>query len=143
MPNRKSLLSALVCLGWGAALAATPPPPAAAGVDAGEVPAIVLERAHALLVARDPAAAAAQLVAFEAVTWPDGGLGCASPREVHTQLLVPGYRLRYALGERRFEVHASSAGEVRLCGQTPARLRLAPRPIDTPPPAPAEGLPKS
>jgi hypothetical protein len=106
-----------------AADAGVAPPPMAA------VPAPVRAAARAALdqrLARDGVSDAPVLAAAEAVTWPDGGLGCARPGAVVTQALVPGYRLVYTAAGRRYEVHASAAGAVTLCGR--------PRPRAVPPP---------
>lgn len=135
-------LAALIALA-GTVHAATPPAgsPRArhvtevepgAEVDAGEVPPAVLARARELAAARAAAdhVAAPVLEKIEAVTWPDGSLGCGRPGEVNTQRIVEGYRLSFTAGERRYVFHASAAGLVIPCDRVLRRLR--------PPAPPAE-----
>jgi len=139
-------LVALLSLNSGAALAAAPPPPAlarppfrevapGASVDAGEVPPAVLARARELAAARAAAdhVAAPVLERIEAVTWPDGSLGCGRPGDVNTQRIVEGYRLSFTAGDRRYVFHASAAGQVIPCDRT---LRRPHRPA--PPREPLE-----
>ncbi len=59
--------------------------------------------------------AAAQLVAFEPVTWPDGSLGCPQPDRVYTQALVPGYRIVVRAGDAEHHYHASRRGQWVWC----------------------------
>lgn len=87
-----------------------------------QVPAQVLTRVDALLAERIAAAGLHQtptLVLAQKVTWPDGSLGCGRPGASSTQALVPGYRLVYAVGPRRFEYHASDKGTVIPCDRPP------------------------
>jgi hypothetical protein len=125
-------LAALLALTTGTTLAAAPPasqrPPfrevaPGASVDAGEVPPAVLARARELAAARAAAdhVAAPVLEKIEAVTWPDGGLGCGRPGDLNTQRLVEGYRLIFSAGGRSYVFHASAAGQVIPCDRT---LRL-------------------
>lgn len=126
--RRRILIALLLALAGAAARAA----------DEAErvVPAPVREAARAALerrLARDGIAATAPLTAAEAVTWPDGSLGCAVPRAAVTAVQVPGYRLQLSAAGRRYEVHASRAGAVALCSP--------PGPRAAPPPAPRTALP--
>ena len=140
--TRSATLGALLALGAGTALAISPglqPDPgmrekhtmqSGTPADAGEVPPAVLARARELLGA-EHVAAPAVLMLVESVTWPDGGLGCGRPGEIHTQALVRGYRLVYAAGQRRYEFHASLAGLVVACDRN-ARLPAHPAPLPEP-----------
>jgi hypothetical protein len=38
-----------------------------------------------------------RVLSVEAVTWPDGSLGCRQPGRLYPQVLVPGHRVRIAL----------------------------------------------
>ncbi|RPI14291.1 MAG: hypothetical protein EHM60_07110 [Lysobacterales bacterium] len=51
----------------------------------------------------------------EAVTWPDGALGCGKPGVVYTQALVPGYRVVIRAGEERLSYHANRKGYWTYC----------------------------
>lgn len=59
-------------------------------------------------------------VQAEAVTWPDGSLGCAQPGQFYTQALVPGWRLRVSDGRRELLYHASRRGAWVQCPTTRA-----------------------
>ncbi len=65
----------------------------------------------------------------EAVTWPDGSLGCPQPGRQYTQVLVEGYRIRIVAGTATLEYHASVRGQPFLCpeGQIEAPSLLDPR----------------
>jgi hypothetical protein len=119
MNTRHLLRCGLVPLGWllascavvtAAPAGAAYPPPLQAVVD----------RARAL-ASEEAGAASAQLrvVAAEAVTWPDGSMGCPQPGLMYTQALVPGYRVVLALGQRQWLFHANARGSLVRC--TPER----------------------
>ncbi len=55
-------------------------------------------------------AAAIEVTVAEAVTWPDGSIGCPQPGMMYTQALVPGYRIVLRAGEHTLNYHASSRG---------------------------------
>ncbi len=76
----------------------------------------VVDRARAQ-AAEEAGAVAAQLtvVAAQAVTWPDGSLGCPQPGVMYTQALVPGYRVVLALGQRQWVFHANARGSLVRC----------------------------
>jgi len=83
---------------------------------AGEVPASVVEKLRADLAKQQSVAAAdVKLVSAQAVVWPNGGLGCAKPGEMVTQAIVPGYRVEFEVGGRRYAYHAAERGYFRLC----------------------------
>jgi len=62
-----------------------------------------------------------QVTLAEAVTWPDGSLGCPQPGMEYTQVLVDGYRIRILAGAVTLEYHASVRGQPFLCPA--ARIR--------------------
>lgn len=83
----------------------------------GEVPAVLVDAARADLAAQigADAATAAEIVVAEAVTWPDGSLGCPVPGEMYVQVLTPGYRLVFEADGVRHDYRLSEAGAVRPC----------------------------
>lgn len=54
-------------------------------------------------------------VRSEAVTWPDGSLGCAQPGRVYTQALIAGWRLLVRGAGRKAVYHASRRGHWVRC----------------------------
>ena len=55
------------------------------------------------------------VVSSEAVTWPDGGLGCPEPGVTYTMALVPGYRVFIRAGDELLDYHASRRGYLLYC----------------------------
>ena len=51
----------------------------------------------------------------EAVTWPDGALGCPEPGRQYSQVLVSGFRIRIEAGAQTLEYHGSLRGQPFLC----------------------------
>jgi hypothetical protein len=47
-----------------------------------------------------------ELMAFDAVTWPDGSLGCPQPGMAYTQVLVDGARIVLAYNGQTYEYHS-------------------------------------
>lgn len=72
------------------------------------------------------AAASIKIVAAEAVTWPDGSLGCPQPGMAYTQALVPGYRIRLNADGRNLDYHAGERGVPAYC---PGERGLEPVPV--------------
>ncbi len=66
-----------------------------------------------------------KVISEEAVTWPDGSLGCPQPGMMYTQALVPGYRIVLQAGEQMLNYHAMSRGKPVFC---PASRVTAPVP---------------
>ena len=56
-----------------------------------------------------------KVISEDAVTWPDGSLGCPQPGMVYTQALVPGYRIVLQAGEQTLNYHAMSRGKPVFC----------------------------
>ena len=56
-----------------------------------------------------------KVTSAEAVTWPDGSLGCPQPGMMYTQALVPGYRIVLQAGEQTLNYHAMSRGRPVFC----------------------------
>lgn len=79
-------------------------------------PTTVVDRAILDLVTRTKASTEdIAVVLDEAVTWPDGSLGCPQPGMSYTQALVDGSRVHLLTGGRLFIYHAGSDGEPFLC----------------------------
>lgn len=57
----------------------------------------------------------------EAVTWPDGSLGCPEPGMAYTQALVPGFRVKIRAGGTLLDYHAGRGGAPTLCPAERAR----------------------
>ena len=121
------LLFATLLVACAASDGASPSEPAVSGVPAsadvlpgsspeGDVPTAMLER-----VIADAATGAGvdpsevEVVAADAVTWPDGALGCPQPDQMYTQALVPGYRVILEIDGEELHFHASEAGEFAFC----------------------------
>ena len=51
----------------------------------------------------------------QAVTWPDGSMGCPSAGRSYTQALVPGYLIRIEAGPATLEYHANTRKRLVLC----------------------------
>ena len=60
-------------------------------------------------------AAQLRVTVAEAVTWPDGGLGCPEPGRQYAQVLVSGYRIVIAAGAKTLHYHGSLRGQPFLC----------------------------
>lgn len=56
-----------------------------------------------------------KLVSADAVTWPDGSLGCPQPGMQYPQALVPGFRIRIQAGAQILEYHAGPRGQPFHC----------------------------
>jgi len=84
---------------------------------AGEVPPAIVDEARTMLATEVgvDAASSAEPVVAEAVTWPDGSLGCPAPGQVYTQALVPGYRIVFEVDGTRYDFRATAAGHVVQC----------------------------
>lgn len=81
-----------------------------------EVQAAITAEAERLAVERD----AVEVVAYEAVTWPDGAIGCPEPGKMYPQALVDGHRLILSVAGSEASYHAGSAGTFRYCANPTA-----------------------
>ena len=65
---------------------------------------------------------------IEAVTWPDGALGCPQPGRLYPQSLVPGWRIRIEAPTMALSYHASRRGGWTWCapGQATPALPATP-----------------
>jgi hypothetical protein len=92
----------------------------------GEAPAELVLRIREDLAQRtgvDPPVPV--LVRAEAVTWPDGSLGCPAPGMEYTQALVPGYWIVFSHDGQEYDYRASARGNFQLCAT--GGLRPPPR----------------
>lgn len=55
------------------------------------------------------------VVSAEAVTWPDGSIGCPRPGMQYPQALVPGFRIRIQAGQELLDYHAGRSGPPLYC----------------------------
>jgi hypothetical protein len=119
------ILTSLIvgCAGTGSSSSDGPDasaPPASDGsgptVPSGDVPAAMLEQVIADAASGagvDPSGV--EVISAEAVTWPDGSLGCPQPGQVYTQALVPGYRVILDVDGEDMSFHASEDGNFTFC----------------------------
>jgi hypothetical protein len=123
---------AAAALGAGASAAATPPnsPARAATPDAAHAASTPSDRSSAmspeLQATVDAALADAakrtgierarlKVVSAQAVTWPDGSLGCPSPGRSYTQALTPGFRIVIQAGKSTLDYHTNTRLHLVLC----------------------------
>jgi hypothetical protein len=66
-----------------------------------------------------------KVLGAEAVTWPDGSIGCPRPGMVYTQALVPGYRVRIEARGQVLDYHAGMSRQPVFC---PAEFARDPAP---------------
>jgi len=127
-PLTGAWLACALASGCALGQAAGGPPPvpkekAVAGAPAEMIEAALDDAANRSTTAR----ADIKVTSAEAVTWPDGSLGCPQPGMAYTQALVPGYRIVLQAGEQVLNYHASSRGKPLFC---PAARAKAPLPND-------------
>ncbi len=60
-------------------------------------------------------AGAFSVVSTEAVTWPNGGLGCPEEGMAYAEVMVEGSRITLEADGQTFTYHTSGAGEFVLC----------------------------
>jgi hypothetical protein len=99
----------------------------------GEVPQNLIAKMRADLAGKigSSQAESARVVTSEAVTWPDGSMGCAEPGTMYTQALVPGYRVLFQVNEVTYAYHAAQSGSFKHCPNDPRRPNR-PRPVKEP-----------
>ena len=62
----------------------------------------------------------------EAVTWPDGSLGCPEPGMFYTQALIDGYWIVVEAGGQSLDYRVSGGGNFRICDTPQPGSRTAP-----------------
>jgi hypothetical protein len=56
-----------------------------------------------------------ELVSIEAVTWPDGSLGCPEPGVEYIQVQQEGLLIRLRVGKRIYQYHSGGRRQPFLC----------------------------
>ena len=91
------------------------------GAVTGEVPAALLALARRDLAERTGLdSESLSVVGAEALTWPDGSLGCPQPGESYLAAPTPGYRVILQAAGALYDYRLSAAGHLVLCAGTPA-----------------------
>jgi hypothetical protein len=125
-PLTAAWLACTLVSGCALGQAAGGPPPTVEEKPVTNAPAEMIEAALDDAVNRSTTARAdIKVISEEAVTWPDGSLGCPKPGMLYTQALVPGYRIVLQAGEQTLNYHAMSRGKPVFC---PASRVTAPVP---------------
>lgn len=83
--------------------------------DAAEPPANVQEAVDDLADQLGVTAADIDAGPLQAVTWPDGALGCPEPGRSYPQVLTDGYRLVLTADGEEYVYHAGEGGELTYC----------------------------
>jgi hypothetical protein len=101
-----------------ASVAATAPTPAIGATPSGTLVVAVghIDAARADLADRfdfDPATISVERV--DAVTWPDGALGCPLEGQSYSPEPVAGYRIVLRVGELQFQYHGAAGSDPALC----------------------------
>ncbi|HZT08109.1 MAG TPA: hypothetical protein VFC51_13865 [Chloroflexota bacterium] len=55
------------------------------------------------------------VVSADAVTWPDGALGCPQPGRAYPQIVMPGYRVVFSVDDVTYEYHGQLGGDPFFC----------------------------
>ena len=99
----------------GTPRAATVAPTAAPVV--GEAPDVIVAAVRADLAARigRDAASVAAIVRSEAVTWPDGSMGCREVRMTYVTLQTPGYWIVLRVNGVDYDYRVAERGTPRRC----------------------------
>lgn len=56
-----------------------------------------------------------EFIQMEAVTWPDGSLGCPQPGMAYIQIMVEGYRIQLAVAGTVYHYHGGGDNPPFLC----------------------------
>ena len=100
----------------GSGLVPVTPDPGSPGSSSGSLTPSIVDPIIADAASRaDVPIGEVTLISAEAVTWPDGGLGCPLPGMVYPQVIVDGYQVIVMAGGRTYDYRGSSAGTFRLC----------------------------
>ena len=92
-----------------------PVPSGTAGV-LGEMPAEQLEAIRTDAAGRTGVGVAEiETVRAQAMTWPDGSLGCPEPGQTYTQALVDGYHVVLDAAGESLDYRATAGGGFYLC----------------------------
>ncbi len=115
-PFTTAWLACTFAAGCALGQAAGGPPPVVEEKAVTNAPAEMIEAALDDAAHRSTTARAdIKVTSAEAVTWPDGSLGCPKPGMMYTQALVAGYRIVLQAGEQTLNYHAMSRGKPVFC----------------------------
>lgn len=115
-PLTGAWLACMLASGSALGQAAGGPPPVVAETAVTGAPAEMIEAALDDAANRSTTARAdIKVTSAEAVTWPDGSLGCPKPGMMYTQALVAGYRIVLQADEQTLNYHAMSRGRPLFC----------------------------
>jgi hypothetical protein len=90
----------------------------------GELPAALLDEIVADAVDRTGVSPGAIVVVrAQAITWPDGSLGCPQPGVVYTQALIDGYWVELDADGTLLDYRVGRNDVVTLCEDPPAIQR--------------------
>lgn len=97
----------------------TSPLPSMGNLDPATATPIALDSARMAAITADLASRgikdAFTVISSEAVTWPDGALGCPKPGMVYPQVLTPGIKVVVAVGNSRYDYHFGGGTTPILC----------------------------
>ena len=94
---------------------ATSDPPAVIGeIPAAQLDAILRDASDR--TGADPADI--EISRAEAVTWPDGSLGCPEQGQTYTQALIDGFHVVLDAGGETLDYRATAAGSFRVCEES-------------------------
>jgi hypothetical protein len=125
-PLTGAWLACALASGCALGQAAGGPPPAVKEKAVTNAPTEMIEAALDDAANRSTTARAdIKVVSEEAVTWPDGSLGCPKPGMMYTQALVAGYRIVLQAGDQVLNYHSAARGKPVFC---PASRVVPPSP---------------
>ncbi|MFV9506792.1 MAG: hypothetical protein AB4911_19755 [Oscillochloridaceae bacterium umkhey_bin13] len=102
---------------------ASPLPPASVPTSpsrpvTGEIPDAILATMRADLSQRAGVAPDQITIRVaEAVTWPDGSMGCPQPNMMYPQVLIEGYRAILVANDRDYAYHSDARGNAFYCAR--------------------------
>lgn len=92
------------------------PVPATPAPQVGEVPGELMARILDAAAERaDVDIDEIEILRAEAVTWPDGSLGCPEPGQSYIQVLIDGYHVVLEAAGEELDYRASENGNFRYC----------------------------
>jgi hypothetical protein len=115
-PLTGAWLACTLASGCALGQAAGGPPPVVKETAVTGAPAEMIEAALDDAANRSTTARAdIKVTSAEAVTWPDGSLGCPQPGMMYTQALVAGYRIVLHAGDQVLSYHSAARGKPVFC----------------------------
>ena len=62
-----------------------------------------------------------QVIELSPRDWPDTSLGCPQPGKAYAQVVTPGYLIKLAGANQRFEYHSGRANQLVFCGSSASK----------------------